>query len=220
MNIINIVTRTSNRPKAFKQLRESIKSQTFVNINHIVISDNPKDMDYIKENGYDTLVQINKRKLKSDYKKQHPNEIMIEGCTRYTPQNLYLNDLLPHIKSTEEQEGWVIFLNDDNYFKDENSLQLMMFRTLAKITKQDTLFIHNIIQPDGEITPLTLDNPNIHLENILFHKKWLDTIVFDAWSCSTQKVINQLMDIEPKVFTKQPCIYIAKEGKGHRKDIE
>jgi len=43
---INILTRTSGRPNCFKRCVDSIKSQTYKNINHIVGADDDASYEY------------------------------------------------------------------------------------------------------------------------------------------------------------------------------
>ena len=45
--LINILTRTSNRPIGFYNCYQSIKNQTHNNINHFVSFDNYQDQEYI-----------------------------------------------------------------------------------------------------------------------------------------------------------------------------
>jgi hypothetical protein len=51
--LINILTRTSNRPNGFKRCRESIENQTYKNIRHIVSIDNLNDEEYVKSHNVD-----------------------------------------------------------------------------------------------------------------------------------------------------------------------
>ena len=57
--LINILTRTSNRPIGFKNCELSIKNQTYKNIKHIVSYDNDNDLTYLKETENKIKVDMN-----------------------------------------------------------------------------------------------------------------------------------------------------------------
>lgn len=85
---INILTRKGSRPKYYKELSNSIKSQTYKNIRHIKSCDN-KSCNYLSDDI--DVIQV-------------PNLHNI-GKGFY---NLYLNTLAASVN-----EGWVIILDDD-----------------------------------------------------------------------------------------------------------
>ena len=94
--VLNVLTRTFKRPNSFKICRESILSQTYSNINHIVGSEvecpyYPKAVKLIKKEG------------------------------KLLPWNLHLNDLGARVKT-----GWVMYLDDDDKFMTKTSAQEIM----------------------------------------------------------------------------------------------
>ena len=80
--LINIITRTSNRPIYFKKNRNSILEQTYKNIRHIISVDNKISYNYVKTHNIKDIVFINKNVFKQS-KFVH---------------NLYINTLLKEVK--------------------------------------------------------------------------------------------------------------------------
>ena len=93
MDPVYILVRTSNRPKFFAQMLESIKIQTYQNIILVVHSDDPRD-------------------------KYVDGDIIIRGSA-YGPEfgdgsyNLYQNRLL---KAIPKGPGWFHFIDDDDEY--------------------------------------------------------------------------------------------------------
>lgn len=87
MTLMNIITRTSGRPKAFARCRESIINQQFGGeIRHIVTTDSQFDT-YVEG---DVIINV----------KKGPGGF---------PYNEYINEAMKYIQS-----GWVMFLDDDD----------------------------------------------------------------------------------------------------------
>ena len=87
---INILTRTSKRPKGFKRHIENIRGQTYKNISHIVSSDDPETAKYVEENSHPNMlhVRINREDvIKNDNSPKY-------NTGKYFPANLYLNILM------------------------------------------------------------------------------------------------------------------------------
>jgi len=105
--IINILTRTSNRPEEFTRCVESVRSQSYKNIRHIVCADNDESFEYASKlvRG---IIRVQKRDPVPIYK-------------NYEPYNLYNNDLLKGVKG-----GYIMFLDDDDYLASPNSIEKMV----------------------------------------------------------------------------------------------
>ena len=124
--IFNILIRTSERPDYFKKCMESIKKQTFsgkVNI-HVC---------------YDTLDTYKYAKTYKDI-----NLIFKEKYDKYYSFNLYCNLLLKEV-----EKGWIIFLDDDDMFLNENALSIIS----SRIEDEDDLIIWDFLRPDKIISP-------------------------------------------------------------------
>ena len=86
--LINILTRTSNRPNYFARCQQSIREQDYKNVRHIVSIDNDESKSYVR--GVDTIVRV--------HPMQYNDTIKILPRTRFAPYNLYLNDLLDNVE--------------------------------------------------------------------------------------------------------------------------
>ena len=95
--LVNILTRTHNRPNYFKRCRDSILMQNYEDITHIVSSDREED-EYIEA---DKIIQIG------------------EQDGQY-PVNLYFNEMIKHV-----EDGWILHLDDDDKLMRPDSIQVM-----------------------------------------------------------------------------------------------
>lgn len=168
--IINIITRTHDRPKHFKICRDSILNQTYKNINHIVGSDIDCDYcdDYIK-------LELQEVQPKPDNLASYP-----------APWNLHINVLHNYVK-----EGWIMYLDDDDMFINENSLSIIV----NHIENEDELLLWRV-NINGRIVPD--DNGfgkiiagNISSIGFMFHSKYLP-IDWVSWNFGDYRAIKQL----------------------------
>ena len=97
--MVNILLRTSNRPKGFNRVIESLKKQTDQNFNLIVSVDNNETENYVIASGY--KCKIKKHKW---VQRKHPD---------HNPYNLYVNTLINEVKL-----GWYIVIDDDDIIHD------------------------------------------------------------------------------------------------------
>lgn len=86
--MINILIRTSRRPRFFKDCIQSVENQSYKNWRIIISIDDNYTEQYVKPYGY-------------DYVK------VLRGNTNCF-WNLYFNDLYKQVK-----DGWIIYLDDD-----------------------------------------------------------------------------------------------------------
>lgn len=211
--LINILTRTSNRPNGFKLTRNSIEMQTYKNINHIISYDNEDDLNYLNQYSNLTLVKIDKNELiKSDNSKT-PN------TGKYSPHNLYFNEMVKYVN-----DGWVLYIDDDDYFKDEYSIE----KIVNEISKSDddTLIFWQFRLGDNLILPkdLSKDNPpklySIGGETICFNYKYKDIVIWDGWKCSDFRIIDKLFNNVPKFrFINEVLVIAPKPGLGNKIDV-
>ena len=115
--IINILTRTSNRPFYFAECRNSIVNQSYKNIRHIVSVDDETSYKYVKENGLldRDIIQI-----------ERPHRISLN----HMPYNLYMNYLLQEV-----HQGWIMFLDDDDILFDTNSILTLVNNSDVNVSK-------------------------------------------------------------------------------------
>lgn len=131
--LINILTRTSNRPLLFAQCRNSIVTQTYQNVRHIVSVDDMVSYNYIKQYQYpeSNLVKVNRP---------------IRINRKHMPYNLYCNHLLRLVT-----DGWVMFLDDDDLFVHSNVLESLVER--IKSNPKVNLIIWKIQLESNRIVP-------------------------------------------------------------------
>jgi hypothetical protein len=209
--LINILTRTSNRPNFFNRNVNSVNSQTYKNIRHIVSYDNDDDLEYINKHGNLTLVKIDKNKLIQEDDSPNPN------TGKYSPHNLYFNEMLKIV-----EEGWVIFLDDDDLFYDEHSLETIV----NNILDDDTMviwqmnFINNLILP-----PIDELNNKPKLGKIgspcfTFNIKNIGDIKWDGWKCGDFRfILNIYNKIPNKIIIPKVLVDINNIGSGNKNDF-
>lgn len=168
--MINIITRTHLRPKRFKICRDSVCSQVYKAVNHIVGSDTTCD--------YFDAIKLAKKShsVEKDEIGKYP-----------APYNLHLDELAKRC-----QDGYVMYLDDDDMFVDNNSLQEIMNHVSEESV---TLWKVNI---NGRIVPCD-DNfgkiiPNdISGIGFCFHTKHLP-VNWGSWTGGDYRVIKHLTD--------------------------
>ncbi len=209
--LINVLTRSSNRPHGFARVRNSIKKQSYKKINHIVSYDNKKTKEYLSAYHNINTIKIDREFLIINDKSINPNTGI------YSPHNLYFNRMLRKVS-----DGWIMFLDDDDFFTDERSVE----KIVNKIKNDDTLIIWQMNFPKRGPVP-----DNEHIENypklghigspcFLFHSKYKDIALWDAWKCADYRYVSKLYETIPnKVYIKETLVEIGQIGFGNQTDI-
>lgn len=217
MPLINILTRTSNRPNVYKRNRQNILNQKYSNIFHIVSVDDEKDLSYVKENEPDKIVLFTG---KENLKEKYSNFSKMYTCNTnlFFEHNLYLNEMQKDIK-----DGWVLYLDDDDIFMDDTSLRTIVHS--IRSTNEDTLIIwqmdvNGIIVPEEKFFNTEVPVNHIGGSCFTFHSKWLKYAIWPGWQFSDHMVFAKLYNNIPnKEWIEKPLIYVHTMGKGTRKDI-
>lgn len=207
--LINILTRTSGRPIGFKRNVESVRSQTYKNIRHIVCTDDKDSVSYIEEMGVTDYILIDKEEvINSDTELPRNSRKMIH--------NLYLN-----ILNEKVTDGWIIYLDDDDRFFENNSLQKVVDQ--INTVDEDTLVAWRMKYSSGRTLPLSYGDmrpSKIGGSCIGFHSKYSKDAIWDSWACSDFRVIEKLKKVIPNIsWLWKPIVYIPSAGLGKRKDI-
>ena len=125
-NKIHIIVRTHLRESYFKKVIESIVMQNYENYIIHVAYDHIDSLDYINQN-------MN-------------HKMMIHKVERRSDKNvffdLYCNDIKDKIN-----DGWIMFLDDDNYFIYPDCLKIINMNLKEKIV------VWSFLRPDKLITP-------------------------------------------------------------------
>lgn len=124
--MINVITRTCNRPNRFRHNVESMKAQKHTDYNHIVCVDNKSTEEYVKHHGYSQYVVIDGDAFRE---KNKPKE---QTKRTYFPHNLYMNECHKHVK-----DGWVIYVDDDDRLFDKTALDRL--NDMIEQCDEDTL---------------------------------------------------------------------------------
>lgn len=124
---INILTRTGNRPAYFKTLKDSILTQTYPHIRHIISNDNP-DCNYLTDEKY--VYAVTKT-----------------PSLGYGFYNLYLNELAKQV-----EDGWVIILDDDSKLIDNTFIENLV-KICSISNENDVLIYQGIIWPNKTLIP-------------------------------------------------------------------
>ena len=211
--IINIITRTSNRPNGFERTVNSIKNQTYKNVNHIVCTDDLNSIEYIIQCGIENYHIIDRDELIKNDNNVDPK------TGPYSPHNLYFNVIHEHIT-----DGWVIYLDDDDIFV--NNLVLEKLVKLINDSDENHIIFWRMVYSNGMYLPLTIDKSNppkigqIGGSCFTFHHKYIKYANWDSWKCGDFRVIDRLYKIIPNyIWYPEKLIYVSKQGFGLRKDI-
>ena len=120
---------------------------------------------------------------------------MVEKELKYSkmtaPWNLYLNDLIERVK-----DGWIIILDDDDYFKNKNSLNTInehlideMCIYVWKMERRDK----KVSIPEDEYFGKTpFERNHIGMPCFTFHKSAAKNISFDGNKAGDFRFINKL----------------------------
>jgi GT2 family glycosyltransferase len=208
--LINILTRTSNRPNGFNRCRESIEKQTYKNIRHIVSIDNLNDEEYVKAHNVDYFF-MDKEAISKENDIPDP-----KTGTRFI-YNLYLNHLINEVK-----EGWIFILDDDDYFADVNSVQKMV----NAIKNPTDLVLWQMKYPNGHVLPSLqeLGTPprlaRISSQCFMLHSAIAKTIRWDGWKCGDFRFVqNAYKKTGEKRVIREVLVNLGGVGLGMKKDV-
>lgn len=124
--MMNIMTRTHNRPDYFRVCKERIEMQTYKDINHIVCSDVPCSY-------YPAIPVVMPLSIQN-----------IPYGHYYAPHNAYMVELQKHCKN-----GYCMTIDDDDCFMDTNSLQTIV----DHIVDEDQLLIWKVMIAPNFVVP-------------------------------------------------------------------
>lgn len=148
---INILMRTSNRPRGFNRMIESIRTQTYKNYRIIVSVDNDETENYVKK--YSDV----------EYIKMTP---VTRTDPSHCPYNLYFNSLI-----NEVNEGWIFFIDDDDVLNGPNTLM----KISKNVSDPDLLYVFRM-QYTNRVVPnrnfgKDIVGGDIATPNIIVNKK-------------------------------------------------
>lgn len=135
--VIYILTRTCDREKLFHNCVNSVLSQKYKNLRHIVSYDNQITYNYVKT--YQHIYEL--IDLTSKKSKLHPNH--------------YIDCLYDSL--TNKEPGWVMVMDDDDKFMTSNAICYLKHY----LTDPDIMVIWMLYRPDKFIYPVSKSCPCI-----------------------------------------------------------
>ena len=196
--LINIITRTRNRPNYFKRCVESLNLQTYNNIHHIVTYQVEEDLEYINNFGFNNTTPVKVPNIIKDESLFN----MIEGHKVYhAPYNSFFNEAHKYIK-----EGWVMYLDDDDMLTFANTIE----KLVEEINNYDmdtkhlwrVQFPTYLIPHDKEFNEYKNGSPlkccQISAIGLMYHSNHLDKINFHEWSLGDYFAFKGLDEKLPK----------------------
>lgn len=150
---LNILIRTSMRPEYFKTCIESVLSQTYTNYNIFICYDKKESLSYLEN--YSTIhnISIHYIEINSDEKYKF---------------NLYNNFLMSLVN-----EGFILFLDDDDMFTHNNVLKIIN----ENLVNDDSILLWKFMRPDKVIYPSNVADiklGEIDTTSVCFHNKQKD----------------------------------------------
>jgi len=186
--LINVLTRTSDRPDFFNRCRQSVLDQLYPRVNHLICADTDSSAAYLE-----SIPHLRVKRTPRD----HARKRMLDGYLCYhAPYNLYINELM-----TRVQPGWVMLLDDDDEFMHPECLNILE----SNLGSEDELVLWRVQFPQGVLIPEDeyFGKPPVctHISSIGFavHTKYREHLVYDEDSCSDFRAIRRLHRVVPSV---------------------
>lgn len=174
---INILIRTSNREQLFRRCIDSVRAQTFKNVNILVSADDDTTAEYVKAIGIEP-VRVEKR-----FKNENET----------APYNLYLNELIAQVKG-----GWIFILDDDDYLSDNSVLE----QVARQLKEDNAIYFVKMRWPTGRIIPSPQNfkahkivRKDIGMPCFIFHAKHKHKLAFDGYQSGDYNYVSKLSTI-------------------------
>jgi hypothetical protein len=216
--IINIITRTSNRPVFFSECQQSIQIQTYPNelIRRYVTFDDEADLDgYIQKYNNLIVMEVEREKRKNQ---------------THFPYHLYLNEVIKHLGENADgssggsgDNGWVMILDDDAQFSNSSSLEILAKAIADNGNDQNKFYIWKC-QYDGRVVPSPqnfkkVPKPgDLHISCFAFHSSQYELVDFDAKRGSEFDIVSTLFNQLDCVWIDDVLTQALTSGNGTRED--
>lgn len=214
--LFHIIIRTSNRPVFFSNCIRSIQRQTYDKYKIIVGYDDELSGEYVERYPF---IQATKVQPMAFTEQARPASYT-QVNHQFLP-NLYMNDLL---KLTDD--GFIIFLDDDDYLRSSESL-----KTISNHIQSDddlilwrTQFSPQEQVPDDHHFGEAPKFSQINTSGFCFHSKYIQYAEWDSFRGSDYFVAAKLHEVIPnKILIDQALtgtqMNNGLSGKGDRKDL-
>lgn len=170
IDLINILIRTTYRPGYFKKCINSILSQSYTNYKIICCYDDKRCLNYLKE--YEGIIEY-------FYVNEENN-----NSHKY---NLYCNVLMDKV-----EDGWIMFLDDDDKLSNNNTLQSIKYQlnNFNQILFWQVNIAGNIIIPEDVEK---IEKYKISGIGFCFHSNFKNLSKWKPYGCSDFYFINELL---------------------------
>lgn len=190
--IINIITRTSNRPIYFSECQQSIQIQTHPGelIKRLVTFDDENDLNlYIQKHNGLVAMEVDREPRKN------PNHF---------PYHAYLNTVIKHIE--EFGSGWIMILDDDNLLSKPESLEIISRKIIEDGDDPNKFYIWKCqngdrVVPSEHTFGKVPKAGDLHISCFAFHYKQAKLVNFDTKKGSEAEVIS-------KLYSQLNCVWI------------
>lgn len=202
--MVNILVRTSGRPKSFNTCITSIREQRW---EVCIIVGNDNNDDYCKE--------FNPVRFQRDESYDIVPAISIDTA-KYFPFNYYLNSMLARVT-----EGWVMILDDDDMFTSARALKIITSRLRedSQVAFWRVDVCGNIIPTDKnwEKHPVKRDMSMI---GFMFHSKYIPLLHIAPWKQADWRLADTLYGLCEPVWINEVLTKTQnnEEGRGNRID--
>lgn len=179
---VNIISRTNNRKQLFSRNREQLTNQKYHYWRQIVSVQNKTSLSYVKKAGLNQLDIV-------CVKRESENPYFF---------NLFINHLLDKVN-----EGWIIFLDDDDLLVSENSLSIIA----GQLMDEDCIYIWKTWFPDKIIPsstdPYVIEEGDIASCSYAFHSKHKSIAEWDDKRAADYRCFKNLRkELKPVFFDK------------------
>lgn len=153
--LLNVITRTSDRPNYFKECYKSVQSQKSP-IEHWVTVDNQNSWEYVYLSDVEHVVKVE------------------PTGTGNCPWNAYLNEAIKNIN------GWVMVLDDDDLFTTPQAAE----KILKKLRKKEDVVFWRVgfpgtLIPDDKHWQQQPTKGQISMIGMAFHSDWVKEFPFN-----------------------------------------
>ena len=215
--LFNIIIRTSNRPIFFSRCIQSIKRQSYPNYRILVGYDDDDSKLYVEKFSSLTVIRVNNIGFEDD----HRPERFTKVGEHFFP-NQYMNDLLSLV-----QEGFIIFIDDDDYFRSSLSLEKIANQIHSKkdMVFWRVQFSPNNLVPNDDHFGKKPEFGQINTSGFCFHSDYISYAKWDSLKGGDYFVASKLNEAIPnKKYINQALtgtqMNNGKAGLGNRIDLD
>ena len=211
--VVNVLVRTSGRPRFFENCYKSVRKQYYRNINLIVSCDDEETRLYVASYSPDTIVEFKRTENVNT-----GNQTFVPGhSSKPFPPNEYFNEMMQQAK-----EGYIIYLDDDDVFTCPEAVSTIV----EQIDNEDQMLFWRVQFP-GFLIP---DNKyfgkppvccQIDTAGFAFHTKYIRFALWDGYKQGDfRTALSLYLRIPQKIFVDKALTALqSRPGLGKRYDL-